>query len=105
MFYRNVIDVKIDKDCPKEVIDACPQKILKFEKDKIIIKDNAKCDMCEACVDLCKKQGKDSIKLIPTKNLMITLESFGQLEVKEIFKKSIDILKKDLAELSKKVSK
>lgn len=105
IFYRNIVDVKIDKNCPKEIIDACPQKILRFEKGKVVIKDSEKCDMCEACMDLCKKKGKDLIKLIPTKNLRITLESFGQLEVKDLFKKSIDILKKDLAEVSKKVTK
>lgn len=103
MFYRNLIDLKIDKDCSKEVVEVCPQKILKIENGKIIVEDNYKCDMCEACVDLCEKQGKDSIKLIPTKELTITLESFGQLSVEEIFKKSIEVLKKDLKEVSKKI--
>ena len=32
MFYRNIVDIKIDKDCPKDVVDVCPQKILKSEK-------------------------------------------------------------------------
>lgn len=105
MFYRNVVDVKIDKDCPQEVINICPQKILKLENGKIVVENDYKCDMCEACVELCKKQGKDSIKLIPTKELVITLESFGQLTVEEIFKKSIEVLKKDLAVVSKKISK
>ena len=103
MFYRNMIDVKIDKDCPREVIGACPQKILKSENGKIIVEDDSKCDMCEACIKTCKKQGKDSIKLIPTKDLLITLESFGQLSVEEIFKRSIGVLKKDLKEISKKI--
>ncbi len=105
MFYRNVADVKIDKDCPQEVINVCPQKILKPENGKIVVEDNYKCDMCEACVEVCEKKGKDSIKLIPTKELVITLESFGQLTIEEIFKKSIEVLKKDLAGVSKKISK
>jgi len=105
MFYRNVAEVKIDKDCPQEVINVCPQNILGMKNGKIIVEDDYKCDMCEACVELCKKQGKDSIKLIPTKELVITLESFGQLTVEEMFKKSIEILKKDLVKVSKKISK
>lgn len=105
IFYRNIVEVKIDKDCPKEVVDICPQNILKLESGKIIIKNNEKCDMCEACTDLCKKQRKDSIELIPTKELIITLESFGQISVEEILNKSIDILKKDLIEVSKKIGK
>jgi len=35
--------------------------------------------------------------------LIITLETFGQLPVKDVFVKSIDALKKDLAIVSKKV--
>ena len=105
MFYRNIIELKIDKDCPKEVIEACTQNILKSENGKIVVDDNIKCDDCEACIEVCHKKGKDSIKLIPTGELMITLESFGQLDVKEIFKKSIDELRKGLKDVSKKISK
>jgi len=103
IFYRDVVDIKIDKDCPEEVVDACPQKILKSRDGKIIAEDSYKCDMCEACVEVCKKQGKDSIKLVPTKDLIITLESFGQLSIEEIFRKSIESLKKDFATVLKKI--
>lgn len=105
MFYRNVIDIKVDKDCPQEVIKMCPQKIFKLEGGKIVTKDEIKCDMCETCTDVCKKNKKESITLTPTGELAITIESFGQLEVNEIFKRAIDVLKKDLADVSKKISK
>lgn len=106
MFYRNVVDIKVNKDAPKEVVDICPQKIFELKNEKLIVKDNSKCDMCEVCVELCrKKDKKDAINLIPTKELMITLESWGQLPIKEIIKKSIEALKKDLKEVSKKISK
>jgi DNA-directed RNA polymerase alpha subunit len=61
--------------------------------------------MCEACVDLCKKIGKDSIELIPTEELIITIESFGQISQEEIFKRAIKILKEDLEDFSKKIAK
>ncbi len=105
IFYRNVFDIKVDKNCSKEVIEKCPKNILKLKDGKIIADDNFKCDSCEVCVDFCKKNGKDSIEIVPTKELLITIESFGQLSVEDIFKKSIEVLKKDLAELSKKLSK
>ncbi len=103
MFYRDIVEIKIENDCPQEVIKICPQKILKLEDKKIVAKENYKCDMCESCIEFCKKQGKDSIKLNPTKEMIITLESFGQLSVGEIFKKIILSLKKDLSEISKKI--
>lgn len=103
MFYRNAVDIKIDSNCPLEVVEACPQKILKIKNEKIVAEEDYKCDMCEACIDICKKQKKDSIKLIPTKELIISLESFGQLSTNEIFRKSIEALKKDLASALKKI--
>ena len=105
MFYRNTPTIKIDKDCPKGVVELCPQRILKSEDGKIVVSDASKCDMCEACIDFSKKAGKDSISITPTNELIITLESFGQLDVKDIFKKSVEELKKDLAHVSKQISK
>jgi len=105
MFYRNIVDLKIDKDCPAEVTEVCPKKILELEDRKVKCSNNLRCDMCDVCIEFCKKQGKDSIKITPTNELLITLESFGQLRTGEVFKKSIEELKKDLKELSKKVSK
>jgi DNA-directed RNA polymerase alpha subunit len=105
IFYRNVFEVKVDKTCPKEVIGSCPKNLLKLKDGRIIVDDDFKCDSCDTCVEFCKKNGKDSIEIVPTKELLVTIESFGQLNVEEVFKKSIDVLKKDLAELSKKLSK
>jgi DNA-directed RNA polymerase subunit D len=103
MFYRNIVEIKIDKDCPKEVVGVWPKKILENENGKIIASNTQKCDMCEACVEFCKKQKKDSITLIPTKELIIDLESFGQIEPQEMFKRAIEILKKDLEDINKKL--
>ncbi len=103
VFYRNVFDVKIDKDCPVEVAEICPKKILKADGGKVTVTDASKCDMCEACIDLCKKQGKNSINITPTKELILTFESFGQISPEEMLKQSIDILKKDLEAVGKKL--
>ena len=105
IFYRNVFEIKVDKNCPKEVIENCPRNLLKLKDGKIIVEDNYQCDACESCVEYCKKNGKESIEVVPTKELLVTLESFGQLSVEDMFKKSIEVLKKDLAELAKKLSK
>ena len=105
MFYRNVADIKIDKECPQEVTEVCPKNILKSKNGKIVVEDIEKCDLCESCVEFCKKKNKDSIKIIPKEEVIITVESFGQLEVGDIFEKSIEVLKKDLTNLSKKIKK
>jgi DNA-directed RNA polymerase alpha subunit len=105
MFYRNVFNIKIEKDCPSEVVEVCPKNILKLKEKGVVVEDSYKCDMCDACVELCEKKGKNSIKISPTKELIITLESFGQLTNEEMIKKSIDVLKKDLASIGKEIGK
>jgi DNA-directed RNA polymerase subunit D len=105
MFYRNLVKVKIDKDCPKEILNSCPLGILGLEAGKVTVIDENQCDMCEMCVDMARKIGKNCIELTPTGELAITIESFGQLDEKNIFKRAIEILKNDLEEVSKKISK
>jgi len=104
MFYRNLVRIKVDKDCPKEVINSCPKGILKAD-GKVSVVNEEECDMCEACIDICRKMGKSSIELIPLEQLVITIESFGQMDEKDIFKESIKVLKNDLKEVAKKISK
>jgi len=105
MFYKNAVKIKIDKDCPKEVMNVCPLKILGAEGGKIVVIGEDKCDMCEACVEYCKKQGKNGIELIPAEEMVISVESFGQISQEEIFKRAIEVLKEDLEEVAKKISK
>jgi len=105
MFYRDVVEIKIDKECPKEIINSCPKNLLKVENGKVCVIDEYACDLCEECVEFCNKKGKGSVEFVSKGELMITLESFGQINPEEIFKKSIETLEKDLAEVSKKISK
>jgi len=105
MFYRNLMKIKIDKDCPKEILNACPKEILRSEGGKVSVIDENKCDMCEECIEMCRKVGKNSIELTPTNELIITVESFGQIDEKDIFKRAIELLKEDLKDAAKKISK
>jgi DNA-directed RNA polymerase subunit D len=105
MYYRNGVKIDLDKNCPKEIVGACPANIFKMDKDKIVVHDTEKCDFCEECLEFCRKKGKDFVKITPTGELIITVESFGQMETKSIFNKSLSALKKDLGELSKKINK
>ncbi len=104
MFYRNLVRIKLDKKCSQKIIEICPKKIFKLKDGKLIIEDEFKCDMCNACVDFCKKEG-GNIDIIPKEELLITIESFGQMDVGDIFKESIGVLKKDLTEVAKKLGK
>ncbi len=104
MFYRNILEIILDKKFLEEIKRICPKNEIKEKGDKIIIIDNQKKEICDVCEGICEKVKKKA-EIKPTNELIITLESFGQLSVEDIFKKSIEILKKDIAEVSKKINK
>jgi len=105
MTYRNIMNIKVDKECPKEMVEICPLKVFSSENGKVEATDALACDMCGACLEYSKKKNKEYVKIEPSNELLITIESFGQLSCEEIFKKSIDALKSDLGDFSKYISK
>ncbi len=104
MFYRNVVEMTLDKGFQEEIKKACPNVEIKEKGDKIIIIDNKKKEIADFCEGIANKNKKKAE--INTKGeLIITVESFGQMSVENIFKKSIETLKKDLASMAKEIGK
>lgn len=105
VYYRNLAKIKVDRDCDEclKCVEACPQKILSMKGKKEEVKEIYKCDLCEACVEACKQHGKNAIKIEKDENIIFFIESWGQIEAKEIFTKAIETLESNLKELSKKI--
>lgn len=103
IFYRNFSKIKLDEGCPKEIVDICPKGVFETDGNKIKIKNIQKCDLCKLCVEYCKKNNKNFIQIFPTDELLITIESFGQIDSKEIFEKAVSTLKESLKEISKEI--
>jgi DNA-directed RNA polymerase subunit D len=102
MFYRNISEITLDKNLVEEVKKVCPDCDVKEKGDKIVITDDKKSEVADVVEGIANKAGKKAE--VDVKNeLILTLESFGQMDIKDIFKKSVDALKKDLAEVSKKI--
>ncbi|MFH1501081.1 MAG: DNA-directed RNA polymerase subunit D [archaeon] len=104
IYYRNLAEVQINKDCDscKECIEACPHGLIKGEKKPSIDeKEIWKCDLCEACIESCKTHGKNAITVKPSKEIVFFVESWGQLEAKDVLLKSIDALKDNLKIIKK----
>tara|TARA_Y100000310_G_scaffold323175_1_gene383195 strand:- start:1162 stop:1872 length:711 start_codon:yes stop_codon:yes gene_type:complete len=104
MSYRNVAEIVIDKKFADKVKEVCPSNETKEKGDKIIITDNQNKEVLDVCEGISNKDGKKA-EITFNDELVVNLESFGQIDVKDIFKKSIDGLKKDLAQVSKKIGK
>ncbi len=100
MFYRNVSELTADKSFLGEIKRICPSANIKEKGDKIVILDDQVEEVLDVCEGLLRKSGSP----VETKvhdELIITIESFGQISPKKIFEKSIETLKKDLVIFAK----
>ena len=104
-FYREEADIKIEKqpEDPEKIAEQCPENVFEVKKDKLEIKKDkaADCTLCNACVDL--SEGK--IKVEPNGDFIVTVESWGQLESKDIVAKAIDAFDEQLDELNTLLTK
>lgn len=104
MFYRKIVEITLDKEFYEEVKKTFPNAEIKEKGDKITVIDNKKKEIADFCEGLANKK-KKKVEILPKDELVITVESFGQMSVESIFKKSIDTLKKDLASMAKEIAK
>lgn len=102
LFYRGVVEISMDEGLHDELKKLCPNNEIKKGSKKITILDNQKDEISDICEEICKENEK-SLEITPKEELVISIESFGQMDVKDIFKNSISALKKDLEDVSKKI--
>lgn len=104
IFYRNVSEISMDKRMKEKIKAMIPNAEIKEKGNKIAILDDGKKEIVDLCEGICNESGeKPEIEI--KDELVITVESFGQISPEEIFKKSIEELQKDLEFVSKKVDK
>lgn len=104
LFYRNVAEVTLDKEFADEIKKVYPTVKIKEKGNKIVIQDNGSQEVTDFLTGLVDAKGKEA-EISYGKELVISVESFGQLEPKEIAKKAVLLLKDDLEELGKKIEK
>lgn len=102
VFYRNAAEININKDCDKcnKCVNECPQKVLAMKKGVELV-DSYKCDLCEVCVETCKKHGKNAITITPGKEIVFFIESWGQIEARDILIESVKALKENLKKVER----
>lgn len=104
MNYRQVLEINTDKEIAEKLKNAVQNLEIKQKGDKFIIIDDKEKEVTDICQGIVEKNNKE-IEVKSNGEMIITLESFGQIEAKNIFTKAIEALKKDLNEVSKKLSK
>ncbi len=104
MFYRNSAEITMDKEFLEEVRKVLPDTEIKEKGNKITILDNKKKEVTDVCEGIVNRKKKKA-DIVSGKELIISIESFGQLDAKDIFNESVDALRKDLASVAKAVEK
>jgi DNA-directed RNA polymerase subunit D len=100
--YREVVEVTLDKGCADKLKQIIPEVEIKNKGNSAVVVDELEKEIVDVCEGICEKEGKE-IEIKPLNKNIITIESFGQLKAQDIFKKSIEIFKKDLEEVAKKI--
>ncbi|MEK6917481.1 MAG: DNA-directed RNA polymerase subunit D [Nanoarchaeota archaeon] len=103
MTYREAMEVKVDKNIPKEFLDELPEQVVK--KGEAIVYDPSVLEKVEYCAEIANKKDKEYVKITPSGEVVLSVESFGQITPEEIFKKAMEALKDDMEDLSKSISK
>jgi len=104
MFYRNAAEITMSNDFLDDVKKALPDAEITERGGKIILVDNRKKEIADVLEGLAHK-AKKKAEVVSGKELIITVESFGQMDAKNIFKESMDALKKDLNSVAKAIEK
>ena len=104
VFYRNVSEITLDKDIYNEIKGIFPENDAKEKGNKITIIDNRKKEVLDFCEGAASKRGRKA-EVVTKNELVMTIESFGQIDADDIFKRSIDALRKDFLAVQKGVDK
>lgn len=92
-FYQGYPLIKVGNvKNPEAVAAVCPTKVYEVKNNKLVIVDETKCILCDACVDV-----SPEVKVIASKtDFILTIESFGQLSCSEILMKAFDVFDEKL---------
>ncbi len=99
--YRPIIEITKNVANPEELVKICPVNIFELKSNKVVInKDNVlKCHLCKACVDV-----SDAVKLTEKNDeFVFYVESWGQLEPKEIATEALNIFQEQLQDFDEEV--
>lgn len=100
--YKPVIDIAQSKiKDPQEAAKLCPKGVLQVKSGKLEVNKNKlfSCDLCAACAE--KNPG---IKLNEKDDeFVFYIESFGQLKVKEILLKAVEMLQSNVKDFEKAI--
>lgn len=102
--YYPVIDIDDKKlSNPEECAKVCPVDVFEVKNNKLAIKNLLNCTLCGACAEAASNS---AIKLNESEdNVLFFVESFGQLDCKEILVKATEVFDELLDSFNKELKK
>lgn len=97
VYYKILNKIEIGKDAERkqELAEIYPE-VFAFEAGKLVVKNDWKFDL-----DIEDLKEFEGIKVIPTNDIIFTIESWGQISADEIFEGAVKALNKNLDEVAK----
>ena len=99
-YYKVVPRIDVSEDCNlcMKCVEACPRNVLKNDNGKVVVENSLECSMCRDCVRVCEA---NAIVIEETNDFLFTVESIGQLPVRTVMRKALEILKEKAEEANK----
>ena len=97
--YRLLAKVSLDEsncnNCMK-CVEICPKDVFEVRDGKVVVANDFDCTLCKDCVDVCDNK---AIDVVETNDYVFTVESIGQMEVREIMKRALNTIRGKAAEM------
>ena len=99
-FYKVIPEIKISEDCNgcMKCVEACPRGVLREANGKVEVNNVLECSMCKDCIRACDV---NAVIIEETNDFLFTVEGVGQLPVKVVMKKALEILKEKAEEANR----
>ena len=105
VYYKGYPEIKVGNCKNKEeVAKECPKEVFEVKGKNLEVVKPLDCHLCGACEEVCDP--KNSVTADGSeKEFIFVIESWGKLDVNEIFIKSLDVIEDKLNEFQDKVKK
>lgn len=100
VFFREEKEVTLPKEHKEEIQKHFPDAEIKESGQKITVKDSGERDIGDFVEGLADRSGQET-QSKNTGNVIVHIESFGQMKPSEIFQKAVEQLKADIDIVSK----
>ncbi len=96
--YRVLARVRINESCSscRKCVQVCPRNVFSVDEDRVRVIDEFSCTLCKDCLKVCEE---NAIELTETDDFLFTVESIGQMEVREVARRALDAIKSKAQEM------